>query len=311
MPHTVNPIHVLLLEDDPDYVKLVRLKLERAGFVKFKIDSAESLEEFQEKLAHLAPDVIVSDLGLPESIGLETFKKVQAIAQDLPIIVLTGLDDGEAGIEAVQLGAQDYLVKNEMAGDLIAHSIVHAIERNRLRLELKEANERLALQAVTDPLTSLLNRRGFEQVFVRETAYKKRYGTEFFLVMIDLDDFKSINERFGHSAGDLALQQIASRIKSAIRPTDYAARIGGDEFLVLLVQTQNESALKVAERLRQAIGDAAISVQGQGEVHVTASAGLIDLGDDDIQLDKIIQRADRLLRKSKSTGKNRVSSGPV
>lgn len=309
MKHAENyKISVMLIEDDDDYANLVGLKLSKNTQVRFGVERVASLTEFERKIKLLKPDVILSDLGLPESRGLETFRRVNALAADIPIVVLTNLDDGKAGVEAVGLGAQDYLVKTAVTGDLIAHSLLHAIERNRLRLELKQANEKLALLAVTDPLTGLLNRRGFEQVLARELAFKKRYGADFYIVMIDLDDFKSINERFGHSAGDLVLQQIAAHMKSAIRPTDYAARIGGDEFLVLLVQAQSTSVLKIADRLRQAIGKCAVPVPGQKSIYATASAGLIDLSDSDISLDQIIQKAGSLLKQSKVSGKNRISA---
>lgn len=301
-------IRVLLIEDDPSYAKLVTSYLLKNEFVQFDIEQASSLKEFKEKLAGVKPEIILSDLGLPESSGLQTFRKVIALAGDIPVVVLTGVDDAQTGIDAVGLGAQDYLFKTSAKGDLIAHSLMHAIERNRLRVELKIASEKLEKLAVTDPLTGLLNRRGFEQVLVRETAFKKRYGSDFYIVMIDLDDFKNINERFGHSAGDLTLQEISNHIKATIRPTDYAARIGGDEFLVLLVQAKSESVIKIAERLCKTIGECAVKIAGQDPVRVTASAGLIELQEGEAHLDQIINKAGSLLKQSKISGKNRISA---
>jgi len=304
-----NKIRVLLVEDDADYSNLVTMKLTHSDLGDFSVQTAVSMKEFKNKIDAERPDIILSDLGLPDSDGLETFRKVSALAGEIPIVVLTGSSDSAVGVEAVSLGAQDYLVKVSVRGDLLVHSILHAIERNRLTCELKRANEKLEKLADTDPLTGLLNRRGLEQVLTREFAYKKRYGTNFHMVMIDLDDFKSINERFGHSGGDSALLKVAESIKAAIRPTDYAARIGGDEFLVLLVHAENaEDVIKVADRLRLAIEQCEIAIPGYSPIHVTASAGLIDLGDDELHLDVIIRKAGSLLKQSKIEGKNRTSA---
>lgn len=190
----------------------------------------------------------------------------------------------------------------------VLQTMARTRDLERLTNELTIASEKLTMLAVTDPLTGLLNRRGFEQTLERELAFKRRYGTDFYIVMMDIDDFKSINERFGHTVGDLALQQIAAKMKAAIRPTDYAARIGGDEFLVLLVQPKNESVLKVAERIRHAVAECEVPVPGREPIHATASAGLIDLTDGDTRLDSIIQKADALLKQSKRSGKNRIST---
>jgi len=301
-------VKVLLIEDDRDYAELVVLKLSNSDFAPFQVECVGSLAEFKQKIRQSKPDIILSDLGLSDSIGLETFKQVLATAGDIPIVVLTGDSDAQAGREAVRLGAQDYLVKIAVRGELLVHGILHAIERNRLKIELKQANERLAVLSMTDPLTGLLNRRGLEQALAREASFKKRYGANFYVVMVDLDDFKSINEGFGHAIGDLALQHVADCIKAKIRPTDYAARIGGDEFLVLLVQARQDGVVKVADRIRKAIGKQWIPVGGHKPIHTTASAGLVDLNDDDIRLDHIIQKAGVLLKQSKVSGKNRTTT---
>jgi PleD family two-component response regulator len=162
IPKTKNTVSVLLVEDDESYAKLVEVKLAKSELAFFQLQHAVSLKDFQSKLQRSKPDVILSDLGLPESTGLDTFRKVIRWAKNIPVVVLTGHEDARAGLSAVGLGAQEYLSKTAAAADFIAQCLLHAIERNRLRVELKQTNEKLSRPAVTDPLTGLLNRRGLE-----------------------------------------------------------------------------------------------------------------------------------------------------
>jgi diguanylate cyclase (GGDEF)-like protein len=186
-------------------------------------------------------------------------------------------------------------------------------QRQRARVKLEQALaaaqrviadlERLAS---VDTLTSLLNRRGLEAALTRETARRRRTGEPLAAVLIDCDDFKRVNDSRGHSVGDQVLRQVARRLQKALRPSDHLGRIGGDEFLVLLPDTGAADALRVAQRLRRAVG--ARPLRGpSGAVELTVSLGLALLANGDAALEDVVARTDASLHRSKCRGKNRLS----
>jgi PleD family two-component response regulator len=166
------PIRVLLIEDDPDDVFLVKeiLRSPNGDPPAFKLECAATLEEGIEIITHgTAVDVVVLDLSLPDQNGMDTLVRVQSRAPDVPIVVLTALNDEARAIEALAKGAQDYLVKGHVNSALLSRTLRYAIERHRVRRELfsvsnelRSANERLGKLVLLDPLTELLNRRGLQ-----------------------------------------------------------------------------------------------------------------------------------------------------
>jgi len=166
----------------------------------------------------------------------------------------------------------------------------------------------LQILADRDPLTGLLNRRAF-QVFASDAmSYFRRYKRQIAVLVIDIDFFKRVNDTFGHAAGDDVIKGVGTIVSSAVRGTDKAARFGGEEFVVLLRETNAEGAMIFAERVRQMISAAPMATDRSGPVHVTISVGLAMAQAQDRDVDDIIQRADRALYVAKSTGRNRVCS---
>ncbi len=176
----------------------------------------------------------------------------------------------------------------------------------KLRAELAEAKEQLDRLAHVDFLTEVSNARGLEQVLRAEDNRVGRSGTHLIAVLINCDDFHKINNAFGHSTGDIVLKEIAKRIKSTLRPSDHVARVGGDEFLVLLPDTQLAYGMRVAERIRVAIADAPLR-GAQDVVHLTASLGLANLPHKIASVNEAVTLSRTALKRSKSGGKNRVS----
>ncbi|MBX9696181.1 MAG: diguanylate cyclase [Cyanobacteria bacterium] len=170
---------------------------------------------------------------------------------------------------------------------------------------IEERNRELKRLVMIDPLTEVLNRRGFERVLTVETSRARRNSTQNYALLIDCDDFKGINEKFGHSVGDIVLQELSGRLQKAIRPTDHIARIGGDEFVILLPEIDNQSALQVAERVRLSIADTPINFNG-GTTKVTTSTGITALGAELHSIEEILAAAGSGLKKSKTAGKNTV-----
>lgn len=304
---------MLYIEDNPVDAEWAQRALDQDDGKRFEYELAESLSQGLERIIRGDIDIVLLDLRLPDGDGLEVFDQVHRIAPRIPIILFTGVIEDRIARLALEKGAQDYLRKGEVDSRALIHSIHYAIERQRNREELARVNEKLLAAnkrleelVLIDPLTGFLNRRGLERVLFRETALMKRGAPDLLVLSVDLDDFKKINDQFGRAVGDAILKEVSHRIQATLRPTDYASRIGGDEFIILLTQTHRAEALKVAERVRLAVSRTSVSLRHE-EIRVTASEGLTFISHEMISVDELIVLSDAALMISKETGKNRVS----
>jgi diguanylate cyclase (GGDEF)-like protein/PAS domain S-box-containing protein len=168
----------------------------------------------------------------------------------------------------------------------------------------KLLEQELARQAQTDPLTGAVNRRHFQELAERELAQSRRYNHPLSLLMIDIDRFKAVNDSFGHVVGDLVLQAFVCKCRETLREVDVIARTGGEEFAVLLPATNDKQATQVAERLRQAVADVQVSVEGNAPVRFTVSVGVASVQDTDLETS--LSHADRALYRAKELGRDRV-----
>ncbi|MEQ8766253.1 MAG: EAL domain-containing protein [Planctomycetota bacterium] len=175
-----------------------------------------------------------------------------------------------------------------------------------LEKQLSEARQRLERMTRIDSLTELLNWRGFQDALTRELGWARREGADLVVVLLSLDDFQQINDSLGHAAGDVVLVETARKIESSLRETDYCARIGGDEFVILLPRTRLAEAMRVAEKLRLAIAECPISLSN-GRVRVTASLGVVPVSQENTVFERLLVQAHELVQISKTAGKNRVS----
>jgi diguanylate cyclase (GGDEF)-like protein/PAS domain S-box-containing protein len=171
--------------------------------------------------------------------------------------------------------------------------------------ELQRMTEELRHMSQTDPLTGIANRRVLMKALVEEYSRAKRYGHQLSVLMLDLDHFKQVNDCYGHATGDIVLKEFVSIVKPEIRISDCFARMGGEEFAIVLPETNLNSACQFAERLRRAVANLTID-SPQGAIGITVSIGVSVLGDDDAAPDHLINRADRCLYAAKSEGRNRV-----
>jgi diguanylate cyclase (GGDEF)-like protein len=224
--HELPPLRLLIVEDDPGDAALLRRYVGRAYDVRELVHVERIVDAFERLQLH-TPDVVLLDLSLPDSHGLATFNDIRIRRPDLPIVVISGLDDEEVAAEAVKAGAQDYLVKGTIDAETLARAIRYAIERNRTQVELQDIS-------ATDDLTGLLNRRGFVSVAQRRLLAAQRSYESMALVFIDLDGLKAVNDAHGHTEGSRLIADAADAIRSVLRPNDLAARLGGDEFCLLL-----------------------------------------------------------------------------
>lgn len=293
---TTSEINVLIVEDNPGDVRLVREMFMEVNASEFVLTDVNSLHEALDLLERNHFDIMLLDLSLPDAHGLEAVKHVLNVAPKLPIVVLSGNSDSELAIEAVQNGAQDYLVKGQGDGNLITRALRYAIERKR-------TEERLAYLAQYDPLTGLPNRALFQDRILAAMRHTERHNSLAVLMFLDLDHFKDINDTLGHSAGDDLLKDIAKRLHSCVRDEDTIARLGGDEFTIILQDINHrEDAATIAEKILETLSSP--FVLNGDEVFVTISIGIAGYPTCGKDAETLIQNADTALYRAKSEGRN-------
>jgi len=237
------PVHILLVEDNPADVRLVEEMLRCQGCLPFELVVAQDGQGAVARIVAQPPEVILLDLGLPDGQALETLLKIHAAAPGLPIVVLSANNDERLALQALQLGAQDFLVKWDTNGHLLSRAICYAIERKQLQ-------DRLYHLAHHDPLTGLANRKHFYDRLRQCLAGASRNERLVACFFVDLVNFKEINDLYGHAAGDEVLRIVGRRLSHCVRITDAIGRLGGDEFALAVTDlTAGEAVTTVADKL--------------------------------------------------------------
>jgi diguanylate cyclase (GGDEF)-like protein len=305
------PLTILVADDEPVNRALIQRRLEREGY---RVLTAQNGSEAVEKTKDALPDLVILDVMMPEMDGMDACRliKEDEKTRDIPIIFLSARDETEMKVSGLTLGANDYISKPFKAEELLAR--VHVAirlkrERDRLRTSAEEATIRAEVaqeRAMTDALTGLLNRYGLQHIVAREHAEARRYNRPLSCLMIDLDNFKTINDTYGHAAGDLALRQVAGILSEAVRGSDTVFRYGGEEFLVLLPETDLEGAAALGEKIRATASSRPFG-DGEHVFNLTLSVGASSLCDNESGND-MIARADMALYQAKEQGRNRVES---
>lgn len=295
------PIKVLLVESDREYLEVLR---ERLGDVRsgagIDMEWAGELSQALARLTQGGIDAILLDLELPDSQGMVTFDRTYAFAPDVPIIVLTNLDDESLGTGTVQGGAQDYLVKDEVSPTVLARSLRHAIERHRLLSALRSLS-------LIDDLTGLYNRRGFADLGEQYLKLARRTTRGVTMVFLDLDRFKTINDSLGHHVGDRALIKVADILRATFRRSDIVARLGGDEFAVLALEASGESAELLIDRLRERFREFNRASREPYQLSVSIGMARHD-GDMRMRLEDLLAEADNAMYEEKR-GKRKALTG--
>ena len=235
---------VLLVEDDPGDAYMLRRVLTTMGEGQFSLQHVDLLAKGLARLDEGGIDVLLLDLDLPDSFGLETFLTVSQHAPEVPVVVLSGLDDESVAVRAVSEGAQDYLVKGNFGGQLLVRAMRYAIERQKLKHSLRH----LSLE---DNLTGLYNHRGFMTLAKQQFRMAGRRESSLLLAFAELDDLKEINDTYGHLVGSEALVEAATILRDTFRKSDILARFGGDEFVILLAETDVGEFAVPTQRLHQ------------------------------------------------------------
>ncbi len=292
-------IDILVIDDDAADRRLTELALKSSFHTRrFAIQTAGSLAEGLEFLKHQSFDLVLLDLGLPESRGLDTLENFRQECPHVPVVVLTGLQDEEAGVEAIKKGAIDYVTKPFKQDGLRT--------RISIALQMVELQDKLLLLANTDELTGLTNRRHFFDILEREILCAKIKGDLVSVMIFDLDYFKSVNDTYGHLGGDMILKQAAEILQQNIYPLDVAARYGGDEFIILMPGTPSEKTVQAAEKLRGIMDSHQWRVPNQ-QISITTSVGLANSDHrNPLSSHELIENADSALYAAKRSGRNCV-----
>ena len=285
---------ILLVEDNRGDARLVEEMLNDAPSTDFDVSHVERLTDARERIMQSGTGCVLLDLSLPDATRLEALMQLRAAAPDVPIVILSGLQDELLAVKAVQEGAQDYLIKGRVDGALLGRSINYAIERKRAEMEL-------AHQAMHDGLTGLPNRTLFMDRLKHAIARADRHDALVGVMFLDLDGFKLINDSLGHEAGDRLLVALADRLREILRTSDTAARFGGDEFTVLCEDVASEEdVIHIAERILSAI-DTPFQLASE-KLFVTASMGIVTTEGRDEDPETLIRDADAAMYRAKERG---------
>ena len=300
---------ILIVEDSEPQAAVTRGFLERNDYETVWAENGIAAI----KAVKTTPfDLILLDFLLPDMNGDEVCRwlKFNSETKGIPIIMLTVKSSLQDKVSAIEAGADEYLPKPYNEVELNA-TIYAALRTKALQDELKQKNRqmeellaRVELVAITDPLTSLFNRRYFESVIEKELKAWKRYDQPLTCLMIDVDHFKRINDLYGHEAGDSVLRGIAELLKSHLREVDTAARWGGEEFIILLPRTEKHNAFEPASRILKAISDSRFELVPNERVTVSIGVACADRGTDTAA--ELIRVADSALYAAKEKGRNRI-----
>lgn len=289
---------ILIVEDNLADARLIEEYLSDFmivnSYFSYELHHVSTLRDAIDLADEVELNVVLLDLSLSDSSGLETFEHFHQLNPDLPIIILSGYDRKEVEIQAVQQGAQDYLVKGEVDGNLLFRSMQYAIERQRLLMELHALSLR-------DELTGLYNRRGFMTLAQEHIKIARRNKQPIVLLYIDLDNMKHINDKLGHSYGDMALVETANILTATFRDSDVVARMGGDEFAALAVACEDGS-----DSMRRRLAENLIKLNANPdrEFQLKFSVGISEFDPENpINLQQMIDEADDQMYENKRQNK--------
>jgi diguanylate cyclase (GGDEF)-like protein len=288
---------ILIVDDNQDALDVARTRLARECP---EIVCADGGVAGLEAARRERPDLILLDLDMPDLSGFDVCRALKADPDlcMIPVLFLSGTGAAEEKVKGLDLGAVDYVTKPFDAFELRA--------RVRAALRTKHLQDLLIEHAHIDPLTGLPNRRALKERLQREWARLQRHCGSLSFIMADIDQFKRINDAYGHHVGDKVLQEVAGAIAESCRQIDLPSRFGGEEFAIVVPGEAISGTVHLAERCREAVANVLVIV-ATDELRATASFGVADAAGADSPED-LIQHADEALYRAKIAGRNRVES---
>lgn len=304
IPPSVGGARALVVDDEPRSRSLICDALRRRGW---EVETADRGTVAVERGSRGDFDLILLDVVMPGMGGLEACRLLKSVSGEcfVPVVLVTSKGDTASRIEGLRIGADDYVSKPFDEREF--HARVESLLRiKRMHDEVREAKARLEELAVRDDLTGLFNFRYLHSRLHEEFKRAERYREPLAAAMIDVDEFKTFNDTYGHDVGDVVIREVAERVRAAVREIDVVARYGGDEFLLILPSTHFSGALTVADRTWRSVGERPVRVQGH-ELDVSISVGVALFPSRDVtSKDSLLKAADAALYQAKNDGRNRI-----
>jgi two-component system, cell cycle response regulator len=313
---------ILVVDDHEDNIELLRARLEARGYI---VEGASDGQAALDAVERSCPDLILLDVMMPKMDGMEVVRRLKAKRETkelpfIPVIMQTALDSTENKVEGLDAGADDYITKpinfaelearvnsllriKKLQSDLAAANVELAESKG----ELSDLNDKLRRISLTDGLTDIDNRRSLEVRLAEMWQHSMRLHEPIALIMCDIDKFKSVNDNYGHQAGDSVLKDVAQLLKGAAREIDRVGRYGGEEFLLILSGTVLDAAVTFAERLREIVAGHTFSLPDGKTITRTISCGVAAWPHPGVtDQEELLRAADDALYVAKETGRNRV-----
>ena len=299
--HTLDPIEppntldILYVEDDEEDARILCRNFENEKTSSYQITHSATFTDALMKLKEKKFGAILLDLNLPDGRGLNGIEDIKDIYPDLPVVIITGYDDESMAIEALQKGAQEYIVKAHINNNIIKRVLQSSILRKRVEQTLKH-------KAYTDPLTGLANRISFEQTASKMIERATRWNEKEAMLFIDLNKFKEINDTYGHEAGNAVLIETGNRLKQTLRKSDMIARYAGDEFICYLDSKRDtpideETCRSVAQKIVNAV-EQPIEFEGR-QLKISLSIGIAIFPDAGKSFNELLKKADIAMYQAK------------
>lgn len=294
---TKSQLSVLIIEDHPDQRDLLAIVLQREGY---RVVTAANGLEALEKLAQHEVHIALSDIMMPKMDGFELINKIRsnsALRHIYIILITARIQEGDR-VRGLDLGADDYITKPFSFSELLA--------RVRVGSRVVQYQQHLEYQTQIDSLTGLFNRRALEKKIGDEFERSKRYGHPLSVVILDIDNFKKINDTYGHHGGDAALVRISEILRERSRSSDFPSRLGGEEFVLVLPETDQDSAIQVARKFHEEIRSCSFGTVDKPFL-LTVSMGLTSTTKKEYSdWRQMVADADCALYQAKNAGKDRI-----
>jgi diguanylate cyclase (GGDEF)-like protein len=293
------PLTILVIEDHPDQRDLLAIVLQREGY---RVITAANGVDGLAKLEQEQVQIALSDIMMPKMDGFELIKQIRsnpALKSIYFILITARIQEGDR-VRGLDLGADDYITKPFSFSELLA--------RVRVGSRLVQYQRHLEHQTQVDSLTGLFNRRAFERKMEEEFERSKRYQHPLSLLILDIDNFKTINDTYGHHGGDTALVKISETLRAKTRQSDFPSRFGGEEFVLVLPDTDLDGALLVANKVHEEIRSRTFGTTSRS-FSLTVSIGLSSTCAKTYrEWREMLEDADQALYVAKNSGKDRVES---
>ena len=292
---------ILIIDDEKDILILLSSLLESEGY---HIHTAQNGREGIQKFQEFNPDLILTDIRMPVMDGLDVLREVKTKEAHTEVIILTGHSDEATAIDCLRHGAYDYFCKPLEDIDVLLTAVQRVLEKRRLEQKNQSLLRQLEELSIRDPLTGLYNYRHLQASLDEEIVRSQRYNHRFFILMIDADHFKDVNDSFGHLFGDFVLKELCEIIRRELRSTDRLFRYGGEEFLAIMNEISTDEVEKVVKRLMSAIRNHIFKYENKYTKITVSMGGAFFPEDADTKMN-LIKKADQALYRAKDAGRDR------